>query len=194
MRRGSFFSTAFRYPQLYGLRGLAERPTCGPFRFRAVQRRSWGSVACALPSQFAPLVGRRFRVSATPGPRAVRSACPCSDRFRRAIRCAALCIGDARQTRRIEDMADRDFRASLPSRVRLILDHEPNDGSILPWALSSCRVSDALAFDRDGHIAAANAQSRGLDTAGDSLAPGPLVADPSAPGFAAPFLRRCVPK
>lgn len=32
---------------------------------------------------------------------------------------------------------------------------------------------------------------RGLVTAGDSSVPGPLVTGPSAPGFAAPFLRRC---
>lgn len=122
MRRGSFFprrsatrSSTDSAAWLNDL--LADRSAFAPFSGApGVQLR-----ARSL-RRFAPLVGRRFRVSAMPGPRAVRLACPSPDRFRRANSAALCCAStDARQTRRIEDMADRGFRASLPSRVRLIM-------------------------------------------------------------------------
>lgn len=98
-------SAAFRYPQLYGQRGLAERPTGGPFRFRAVQRRSWGSVACSLPSQVCSPRRAAFSRFRDAGP-ACRSICLflsrpfSSGEFGRAL----LCILDARQTRRSSRM------------------------------------------------------------------------------------------
>lgn len=98
------FSAAFRYPQLYGQRGLAERPTGGPFRFRAVQRRSWGSVACTLPSQVCSPRRAAFSRFRDAGP-ACRSICLSLSRpfssgeFGRALLCINRCSADEPNSR-----------------------------------------------------------------------------------------------
>lgn len=196
MRRGSFFprrsatrSSTDSAAWLNDL--LADRSAFAPFSGApGVQLR-----ARSL-RRFAPLVGRRFRVSATPGPHAVRLSLSLSrpfssGEFGRASLCINRCSADAPKVRgygrsRLPGFAP--FEGPTHPRPRAERWVDPALGFVLLQGFGRARLIPM------GTSSIANAQSRGLDTAGDSLAPDPLVADPSALGFAAPFLRRCVPK
>jgi len=142
MRRRLLLSAAFRYPQLYGQRGLAEStysrdaPFSPHVRFRAVQRRSWGSAS--HPSQVCSprrAAFSRFR-DAGPACRLIDLSLPqpFSSGDPSLTRFAVASEMFDRRAAMFEDLTDRDFRASLPSRVRH--DHRPQAGhrSILPWA------------------------------------------------------------
>jgi hypothetical protein len=158
-------------------------------QLRLIRRRSWGSNASTL-RRFHPLDGRRWRFrNVGPACRSTNLSLPrpfsSGDRFVQPLHLS--CIG---RLRRIEDV--------IASRLGGLISRRRSDRSD-----SSRSIDPALGFvllqgcGRVGHCCVGTTSAilarniRGLVTAGDSSVPGPLVTGPSAPGFAAPFLRRC---
>lgn len=156
---------------------------------RLIRRRSWGSITLPFaglipsPGDDARFRDRRARVSfdqPLPAPtvfvgRPVHPAC--------IVRASA---GFAESRMWLLATSGLD----LPSKIRSIRFLEIDRSCLGLCPLAGLRTRQGLL--RGHHVNKILARNiRGLVTAGDSSVPGPLVTGPSAPGFAAPFLRGC---
>jgi hypothetical protein len=200
MRRGSFFprrsATRSSTDSAAWPNDLARADTRPPVA-RFVQRRSWGSVGSLR--RFAPrrwAAFSRFR-DAGPACRSIR-ACSLPRPFssgdlrpRHAVH--HRCSADAPESRMwpIATSGLRSLRGS--DRVSTTLSRPTGRSCLGLRPLAGFRTR-LLQLRWAHRVWQQSRNTRGLDTAGDSLAPGPFVTDPSARGFAAPFLRRCVPE
>jgi hypothetical protein len=157
-------------------------------QLRLIRRRSWGSNASTL-RRFHPLDGRRWRFrNVGPACRSTNLSLPrpfsSGDRFvQPCIFRASAGFSESRMW--LLATAGLD----LPSKIRPIRFLEIDRSCLGLCPLAGLRTHRACCVGTTSAILARNI--RGLVTAGDSSVPGPLVTGPSAPGFAAPFLRRC---
>ena len=145
---------------------------------RLIRRRSWGSNT--LP--FAGLIP-------SPGDDARFRDRPARMSFDQPVPAPTVFVGRLVHQSRMGLLATSGL--DLPSKIRSTRFLEIDRSCLGLCPLAGLRTRRALL--RGHHVSNFwRANIRGLVTAGDSSVPGPLVTGPSAPGFAAPFLRRCV--
>jgi hypothetical protein len=109
-------------------------------QLRLIRRRSWGSNASTL-RRFHPLDGTTMAFPQRRPRESFDQPVPAPTVFVGRPVCPALHLSCIGRLRRIEDVVARDLGARSP--VEDPTDPIPRDRSILPWALSSCRVADA---------------------------------------------------